>query len=365
MSHTLRRVLTLAPRLSHPKLHPSVSLFTTHFHYSTTSNPNNNKLQPTPQNNDEDNTSDSPPRIGAIGGFVRGLVGGQSLAAEDEYRAEAKKAGIELPPETNHNTQLISLKKRKRTADDNTQQHSDSIRDRLFSRFAGSSFIKNALDAKERISEKVEESDNPVVNFFRNIYDRLFSETEFAQVISEIRSIHDPSFTISEFVQELEWTLIPKVLKAYLEADVDTLKEYCTEDAFRILLASIKERNTEKVVFDTNILSIDNVELTTGKFLEDDPVLIVSFATQQINCLRDNAGNVVEGKEDDIRAVYYLWALVPDIKGEFEEEGPTGGGVGDDEKNEKEKKKDSDDAEGKKKGWKILEMVIRGAHSTI
>jgi predicted lipid-binding transport protein (Tim44 family) len=35
----------------------------------------------------------------------------------------------------------------------------------------------------------------------------------------------------------------------------------------------------------------------------------VKFIAQQINCMRDLAGTVVEGAPDDIRAVHYVCAM--------------------------------------------------------
>ena len=38
------------------------------------------------------------------------------------------------------------------------------------------------------------------------------------------------------------------------------------------------------------------MELADVKFLEDDPVIVVQFNCQQINCVRDKFGNVVDGE---------------------------------------------------------------------
>lgn len=313
---------------------------------------------------DEAEGSETP---GAIGGFMRGLVGGQSVAVEDAFIAEAKEQGVKLPPPPPpRQANLVPLKRRKRREEEGESEQ--TIRDRIFGRFAGSAFMQGAFNAKEKIAERIDESDNPVVNMFRNIYDRFFAENEMAMVVREIRE-EDPSFKISDFLHAVETRLIPDILGAYLAGDRDSLKVKCTEGAYAMLNASIRERDTEGIVMDKNILDVSDVELTAGKVLEDSPVLIVSFNTQQINCLRDRAGSVVEGSEDDIRAVYYAWAFVKEV--EFEDFVPSGGGTGadhsskeedDDEKNEKSN--DSPDDTDKRE-WKLMEMVIRGAHSTI
>lgn len=329
---------------------------------------------------------------GAIGGFMRGLMGGRDVAAEDAFVAEAKEQGIDLPPPPpQHRADLVPIKRRKRREDDDAEDQ--SIRDRLFSRFAGSPFMQGAFDAKERIAERIDESDNPVVNFFRNIYDRIFAENEMAMVVREIRE-DDKAFTVSDFLRDAEESIIPKILGAYLAGERDVLKELCTEDAYRMLNASIREREAEGIIMDTNILDISEVELTAGRLLEESPVLIVTFSAQQINCLRNKSGAVIEGSVDDIRAVYYVWAFVREL--DVEVGVPTGGGMGasadpasddsekendgssvsaESDKNTSEESAESDGDDSAKTGketgertlppWKMMEMVVRGAHSTI
>ncbi|KAK4527454.1 hypothetical protein GAYE_SCF40G5376 [Galdieria yellowstonensis] len=224
-----------------------------------------------------------------------------------------------------------------------------SLRDRIFSRFSGSTFMKQALYAKDRIAERVDESDNPIVLFVRNIYDRLFGETEMGQVIREIRQV-DPQFTLSEFVRQIERETAPRILNAYLRGDRETLRELCTEDAFRALSASIREREAAGLVMDPNILDISQVEVMTGKFLQGFPVMIVSFAAQQINCIRNLSNKVIEGSEDDIRAVHYIWAMVRDVDLSREEQPNSDA---------------SDNNNNNSCSWKLMEMVVRTSYSTI
>jgi predicted lipid-binding transport protein (Tim44 family) len=329
--------------------------------------------QEDPRSNDEFGESSDR---GAIGGFMRGLMGGRDVAAEDAFVAEAKEQGIELPPPPPPRRADLVAVKRRRRRDEEDAEEEQSIRDRLFSRFAGSAFMRGAFDAKDRIAERIDESNNPIINLFRNMYDRIFAENEMAMVVREIRE-EDSSFTVSEFLRHAEAELIPRILSAYLAGDRDKLSTLCTEDACRMLNASIREREAEGIVMDTNILDISDVELTAGRLLEDAPVLIVTFSAQQINCLRDNAGIVIEGAVDDIRAVYYVWAFVREV--ELEEHVPTGGGLGADSQAESSASPDgkasnsqTSSADGKTETptpalppWKMMEMVIRGAHSTI
>jgi hypothetical protein len=145
----------------------------------------------------------------------------------------------------------------------------------------------------------------------------------------------------------------------------------------------VKIRSNTSYALPTLSADISDVELSAGRLLEDAPVLIVTFSAQQINCIRDMSGEIIEGAIDDIRSVYYVWAFVRDL--EFEESTPTGGAMTNDDESEQNvgevggeseqetaKASNADDKTSKRTDsskepppWKMMEMVIRGAHSTI
>lgn len=50
-----------------------------------------------------------------------------------------------------------------------------------------------------------------------------------------------------------------------------------------------------------------------GKVMEQGPVLIISFTSQQVMAVRDFEGKVVEGDPDKIMRVTYVWVLCRDI----------------------------------------------------
>ena len=93
---------------------------------------------------------------------------------------------------------------------------------------------------------------------------------------------------------------------------------------------------------DPTILDTSEVELVDIKFLEEDPVVVVQFTCQQINCSRDKFGNVVDGRSDDVQRVYYYWALAMEH----------GGFVGSDGKHYPPR-------------WQLKEMMVRGMHNLL
>jgi len=139
--------------------------------------------------------------------------------------------------------------------------------------------------------------------------DRIFGETEQAEAIGELRTLV-PDFTVDEFMKHDVEHLVPQVLKAYLVGDAETLRRTCRDAAYGMLHKSIMEREAHQLVMDQRILHMSDPELEALRFVGGQPTPVISFEAHQLNCVRSKLTNaVVEGDEDDIRAVHYLFAL--------------------------------------------------------
>lgn len=76
-----------------------------------------------------------------------------------------------------------------------------------------------------------DESENPIVSSLRSVTSTIggwFEETENAQVIRMFKSM-DPEFTAETFERELREYIVPEVVDAYLTADGESLKKWCSE----------------------------------------------------------------------------------------------------------------------------------------
>jgi import inner membrane translocase subunit TIM44 len=76
-----------------------------------------------------------------------------------------------------------------------------------------------------------DESENPVVSSLRTVTSTIggwFEETENAQVVRQFRAI-DPTFAMDSFERELREYIVPEVVDAYLTADGESLKKWCSE----------------------------------------------------------------------------------------------------------------------------------------
>ncbi|XP_073991355.1 mitochondrial import inner membrane translocase subunit TIM44 [Rhodnius prolixus] len=175
-------------------------------------------------------------------------------------------------------------------------------------------YVNKVLDWKI----KYDESDNPVIRASRLLTEKvsdimggLFQKTELSETLTEICKL-DPTFDKVHFLKQCEKDIIPNILEAMIRGDLEILKDWCHEGPYNILSTPIKQAKTLKYKFCSKVLDIDNVDLMMGKVMDQGPVLVISFTSQQLLCLKDANGNVVEGDPDKVLRVNYVWVLCRD-----------------------------------------------------
>jgi len=146
--------------------------------------------------------------------------------------------------------------------------------------------------------------------FENPLFDRVFGESEIAASIREMKEL-DYSFHLEEFAEDVEYIVAPHIIQSYLDGDAEALQKHCGDAAFAAVHAGIKERVRQKMTLDSTILSgPKEVELKGAKLMETGaPCFIWTFNMQQVNCLRDAEGEIIEGAVDDIRTVCYAMAI--------------------------------------------------------
>lgn len=212
-------------------------------------------------------------------------------------------------------------------------------------------FVDNSrlLKSAFGIRRAYEESNNIFVYFAREVtnsvadrFAALFSETETARAMREI-SARDPSFHIEKFIKFVTEHAIPEILDALLTGDMTVLRTWCSEAMLNVLKANFEAQLKTAgpgARLEGRVLDMRHVELVTAKLLDETPVTVLSFNTQQISYIRSATGQIIEGAEDRIENVFYVMALA---KGEL----PTTGIV-----------------DPITQGWRLAELAIRDRHGT-
>lgn len=201
------------------------------------------------------------------------------------------------------------------TEDTGIELHKDSKFYQSWENFKNNNaYVNKVLDWKMQY----EESENPVIRASRLFTDKIsgivgniFSKTELSETLTEICKI-DPSFDAKQFIRDCENDIIPNILEAMVRGDLDILKSWCFESTYNIIATPITQAKAAGFYLDSKILDIENVDLVMGKVMDQGPVLIITFQTQQIMCVRNAKREVSEGDPDKVMRVNYVWVLCRD-----------------------------------------------------
>ena len=193
--------------------------------------------------------------------------------------------------------------------------HRDSVWYQQWKNFKDNNSVVNGLfDLKM----KYDESDNLLIRATRTVTDKVgdifqdvLSQSDMAKTLAEITKI-DPSFNKDNFLHECEYDIIPTVLQAYINRDLELLQDWCHEGTYSVLAAQIEQNKAAGIKVETRILDIRDVDLALAKIMEQGPVLILTFSAQQTMCAIDARGKVIEGGEDKIELIHYVWAMCRD-----------------------------------------------------
>ena len=179
--------------------------------------------------------------------------------------------------------------------------------------------VRAGGDVAESIRERWETSDSAFVHRIQDATDNLFAEGEAALALREIRA-RDPNFDMVGFLRLLR-SDVPLLIKAYLTGDESVIKDHCSPEMIERLTGIMRAQAAAGLTPDPTLLDTSEVELVDLKMLDDSPIIVTQFTCQQINCTRDNHGNVVEGAPDEVHRVYYYWAVQQEAQGYVGEDG--------------------------------------------
>ncbi|CAI0436110.1 unnamed protein product [Linum tenue] len=156
----------------------------------------------------------------------------------------------------------------------------------VFKRVSGISkpVVTKSQELAEDMRERWETSDNPIVHKIQE------------------------SFSLPDFVSEIQDAIRP-ILTAYMKGDTEALKKYCCPEVIARCEAERKAFTSSGIFFDNRLLHVSEVEVRETKIIGTAPIIIVTFQTQQIHCMRDRNGKITEGGQDTIHTVYYGWAM--------------------------------------------------------
>ncbi|MEN2499544.1 MAG: Mitochondrial import inner membrane translocase subunit TIM44, partial [Marteilia pararefringens] len=161
-------------------------------------------------------------------------------------------------------------------------------------------------------SSKFFQKTNIITKKITNFITNLNSKTEIQTVVNELHQLDD-TFSITSFLFYCETSFVPNVLESWMGGHSEILKDWCHEAVFNILTEPINQAKKRSAYWDNRIIDVSEIELVGAKMMEQGPVLIISFYSQQISCLRKvQSHELIDGDPDKVQKIANIWALCRD-----------------------------------------------------
>jgi predicted lipid-binding transport protein (Tim44 family) len=125
--------------------------------------------------------------------------------------------------------------------------------------------------------------------------------------LTQIR-LADSSFDADGFMQGAR-AAFEMIVDAYAKGDSKSLRPLLANDVFQDFDGAIREREDNRQTLETTLVGIDSAEIVEAELQGKTAFVTVKFVSQQVNVLRDDAGEVVEGDPNEVAVITDIWTF--------------------------------------------------------
>ena len=152
------------------------------------------------------------------------------------------------------------------------------------------------------------------------VKDKIDSDQEIAAVlvgqdqvaVKKLQAIY-PAFQPTSFLKGAK-IAFESVLNAYAEGDTKTLKSLVDQEIFDAFSGSIVERQNKVQQQQTMIVAINDAKIESIKIENSQAFVTVLIISEQINVVRNQDGQVIEGDATAVRNIRDLWTFRKDLR---------------------------------------------------
>lgn len=123
-----------------------------------------------------------------------------------------------------------------------------------------SKFGETITYAAEDMREKWNTSQHPFIYKMSAVYDELFAESDMAKTVREVQRT-DPTFFEEALRDEMKRSIVPSMMKAWVNQDTATLRLVMNDHAFAQVNSVIQMQQAEGLEMDKTIMEVRDVEL--------------------------------------------------------------------------------------------------------
>lgn len=153
------------------------------------------------------------------------------------------------------------------------------------------------------------------------VKDKMDSDQEIASlltkqdVVAELKNLQAifPAFQPSSFLKGAK-IAFESILQAYAEGDIKTLKTLVDQEIFDAFSKAITDRQNKGHHQQTLIVAVNEAQIESIKVENNQAFVTTLLVSEQINVIRSQDGEVIEGNETAVRNIRDLWTFQKDLR---------------------------------------------------
>lgn len=124
----------------------------------------------------------------------------------------------------------------------------------------------------------------------------------------------DNSFSVGEFIAGARGAY-EMILMAFEKGDLDSIVPYISEDVYEAFAAVVDDRQKQGLTVEAQFIGISDMSLADARFdnATNEGEVSVRFKSEMTSVVRDNAGDIVEGSETEIKRQKDTWTFARDM----------------------------------------------------
>lgn len=130
--------------------------------------------------------------------------------------------------------------------------------------------------------------------------------------LTQIR-LADVRFDLRQFLQGAR-SAFETIVEAYASGDKDALRPLLADDVFDGFAGAIDQRRSLGQSLETQLIAIRGADVVEAGMQGSNARVAIRFASEQVNVVRDAAGNVLEGDPGTAEEVVDIWTFERDTR---------------------------------------------------
>jgi predicted lipid-binding transport protein (Tim44 family) len=125
--------------------------------------------------------------------------------------------------------------------------------------------------------------------------------------LTQVR-IADPGFDAGSFTHGSK-RAFAMIVEAFAKGDTGTLRPLLSDDLFDEFSGEIRRRAAEGEVHETHLVNMKSADILEARMEGRTALVTVKFVTDQINVIRDDQDNVLEGDPEAVHELTDIWTF--------------------------------------------------------